>query len=192
MREYVFVKKGLEEEFIQQAKKELYDELVLIYSEEDIDKINFEEIKNLEKTFKINLKTALDVKNQKNTQKQLFDEYLQLGTMKDVLFKGITIIYNNETEPKKDFIHQRRSGLNHVILQECKKKNIKVLISYGELQTTNKSQKAKLIGRIKQNIKQSKKYGVNYEIASLARDKNKIRNSKDVKALQRILEQTNQ
>jgi len=185
MGEFVLTKFGQEEKILQKAKELDHKELFLVYSVTESSKITSELIKKLKNSFDGDLKFGLDVKERKNLKNSLFDVFLQLGTRNETVFRGINYIYNNENETEKDFIHQRRSGLNHVILKNLAEKSVRVLFSYSELQNSNPKKKALLLGRIMQNIKLCKKYKVKYSFACLG-DISSIRSYYDVQALNRI------
>lgn len=185
MREFVLTQFGQEEKILQKAKELDYKDLVLVYNISESNNLTSEMIKKLKNSFDGELKFGLVVVERKNLKNPLFDVFLQLGTSKETVFRGINYVYNNEFEEQKDFIHQRRSGLNHVILTDFAKKGIEVLFSYSELQKANSKKKALFLGRIMQNIKLCEKYGVNYSFASLG-DISSMRSYYDVQALNRL------
>ena len=171
MREYVRVRPGDEEAFIKKAEDLGYDELVLVY-EKKVEK----------KLFASKMKIFYGLIGEKG-----FDENIQLGTSSEVLRKGATSIIDNEYENKGDFAHQRRSGLNHVVLARCKEKNVRILFDYGLLQGKKNYKQQQLLGRIKQNLLLCKKMKVPYSFVSFARQTSQMRAAKDVKALERVL-----
>jgi len=188
MREYVYCKPGEENEFISRAKALNWQEICFIYRKKDLS----QDLKKLKKNLlkEAQIKVFFGFLKETETEfvdRTLFDEILQLGTKKSTLFKQISIVYDNEIETEKDFIHQRRSGLNHVLLAECKKKKIAVFFDYSSLQTASFEKKALLLGRIQQNILLCKKYAVPYSFASFAKNTNNLRDAKDILALQRQL-----
>ena len=189
MREYVFCKLGQEKEFIARAQALNYTEIVLIFSEKDVSSVNIKLKKKLGELSLVNvLFGVLAETENKQFNKALFDEILQLGTSKSVVSKHITCLFDNENEEEKDFIHQRRSGLNHIVLTLCAEKNIKILFSYSALQEANDLRRAQILGRIKLNLSLCKKYGVEYSFASFTSEKENIRDAKDVAAFLRLLE----
>lgn len=188
MREYVYCNPGQEKKFISRAKALHWPEICFIYSKKDISqelkKIKLDLLKNTQiKVFFGFLKeTATEF-----VDKSIFDEILQLGTKNSTLFKQINILYDNESETEKDFIHQRRSGLNQVVLTECKKKKITILFDYSSLQRVSFKKKILVLGRIQQNISLCKKYAVACSFASFAKNIDDLRDAKDIQALQRQL-----
>ncbi len=80
--------------------------------------------------------------------------------------KQIKIIYGFEEIHKKDYLHQRASGLNQVICGLAKKNNIAIGFSYSSLHS--KADAALLMGRLMQNISLCQKYNVKTKIASFS------------------------
>ncbi len=176
MKDFVFVKLGQEQEFIDEALLLGFDELVLVYTLSDAKKLNL----NLQKKlFSKEIKVSFGVVVEKNISIEGFDYYLANGAKISQLFKCLTHVFNNEVEEEKDFIHQRRSGLNHVVLAECAKKGISVLTGINMMNGKNDSI---IIGRMKQNSDLCKKKNVEYSVVSLADNTLFMRHSKDLKS----------
>jgi len=58
----------------------------------------------------------------------------------------------------RDKLKQRDSGLNEILCEIARKNNITLAIDFSELLVEDKKQKAKIIGRIIQNLKLIKKH----------------------------------
>lgn len=168
MREYVLVQEGQEASFIARAEELGVEELVLLY-----EKPPQKEVAD-KKSLKI-------LSGLVGTKKSSANIQIVLGTSFNGWFSGLTHVGELELIERKDSLHQRRSGLNHVLLAEFKKKNVCVLFSYSLLQKRN------LIGRMMQNVMLCKKAEVKTELVSLARKPEDIRHPRDVAALGRIL-----
>lgn len=93
----------------------------------------------------------------------------------------INIFFEIEEQQKKDFMHQRGSGLNHVLCKLMAKKNKTYAFSLSQVLHASKSQKAKILGRIRQNQMLCKKYKVKTMIASFARIPLEMRSPHDIK-----------
>ncbi len=171
MRDIVHVKEGEESPFIERALALGYEELVFLYRKLPKKSISHK---------KLTIKSAL-------LGKKGADENIVLGTSLLQLSKGVTMLADNEFDVEKDFVHQRRSGLNHVILKECKKKNIGLLFNLSKLRNQPLDRVSQVIGRMKQNAKLAKKYGVSYELVSFAQTPLEMRAAKDVAAMKRTL-----
>ncbi len=71
----------------------------------------------------------------------------------------------------KDKLKERDSGLNQVLCKIAKENNITLAIDFSELLEVDKKQRAKILGRIIQNIKFIKKYKNKLEIINKPDDK---------------------
>jgi RNase P/RNase MRP subunit p30 len=90
------------------------------------------------------------------------------------------IIFCAENTPKSDFIHQRNSGLNHIVCTLAREHDIAIgfaftscLGKYG----------ARAMGRMSANIRMCRKYNVPMVIATLATDPFLMRTPEDLKSL---------
>ena len=77
------------------------------------------------------------------------------------------MIYGFEGLGRKDYLHQRASGLNHIMCELARKNNIYVGFSYSSL-LNNEANSPVLIGRMIQNIKLCQKYKVKTAIGAFA------------------------
>ena len=83
--------------------------------------------------------------------------------------KKIKIIYGFEGTSKRDYIHQRASGLNHTICSLASKNNVLIGFCCRNL-AGDKIKNATLLGRTMQNIKLCQRYKTKTIISSFARD----------------------
>jgi hypothetical protein len=88
-------------------------------------------------------------------------------------------------EGTRDFIHQRDSGLDHVICKEMHKYNVGYMISFSAV--LNSSERERFFGRVMQNIMLCNKYHVKIMIASFAKQPNEMRNPDDLVSFCRTL-----
>lgn len=109
----------------------------------------------------------------------------------------ISGIVNPERLVKKDYLHYRNSGFNHVTAKLCKKNEVLLITNFSELIKSkkskifglrkpysflgNKKQQAQQIGRIMQNIKLARKYKTKFAIANFAERSGQIKNIKEIK-----------
>ncbi|MCA9477620.1 MAG: hypothetical protein KC535_00550 [Nanoarchaeota archaeon] len=171
MRDFVYVDEGKEAPFLDQAKTFGYEELILIYKKKP---------KQTPKDEKLSLLTALV--NQKGN-----DLHIVLGTSLTQVPKNAHFLVDNEFDEEKDFVHQRRSGLNHVMLKECKQKGVIILFNLSKLRKQPEERISLILGRMKQNAQLCKKYGVPFELVSLADEASAMRHAKDISAMKRAL-----
>lgn len=163
MKDYV-VNNGNEKEFISMAEKLGYDELVFV---------NFTDIAKL----KSGLKLSCSKRIFKSSQK---DRNLIESRKADVIFEF-------EQDTKKDSMHFRSSGMNHIIAKLMKEKNVSYGLSFSQLLNKTREEQARLIGRIMQNIRLCRKYKVNVVLGSFARKPYEMRDYKDLQAFARVL-----
>jgi len=86
---------------------------------------------------------------------------------------------------RKDFQKQRNSGFNQVLAKIAKKNNISLGINLDEIIESSSTQKAKILARIKQNIKLCNKNKLKMKF--IAQKKENQRNTYDLKSLGLVL-----
>lgn len=74
--------------------------------------------------------------------------------------KGINMIVINESLYTRDYMKQRNSGLNEVLIRICKNKNISIGIELDKIIEKEDIEKAKSLSRLMQNIMLCRKGGV--------------------------------
>ncbi|MBI4151195.1 hypothetical protein HY492_03645 [Candidatus Woesearchaeota archaeon] len=92
-----------------------------------------------------------------------------------------------ETDVRADALHQRASGLNHVLARACAKKQVAVAFSFSLLLAASAAKRAQLLGRMMQNIRLCRKFQVQMRIASFASTPEQMRNPADLRALFTLL-----
>ena len=100
--------------------------------------------------------------------------------------KKIKIIYGFEEMQRKDFIHQRASGLNHVLCGLARKNNVAIGFSYSSV-INNKEHAAVIMGRMMQNISLCGKYKNKTIIASFSQNPYQLRSYHDVASIFRLM-----
>ncbi len=91
------------------------------------------------------------------------------------------IIFGQESSIRSDFIHQRNSGLNHIICRIAKDNQVAVGFSLKSI--LDRNLQPRVLGRIRQNVKLCRKYGVTTVVASLADDPYRMRAPHDLISL---------
>ncbi|MDP3918455.1 MAG: RNase P subunit p30 family protein [Nanoarchaeota archaeon] len=102
--------------------------------------------------------------------------------------KYVDILLDPHINRRKDYLHHRDSGLNQVLCKLAKENNIAVGFSLSSI--LKSKDRAKLIGRMMQNIKLCRKYKVPMVIGSFAKNNSQTRNFKDIQSLFKILGMT--
>ena len=173
-----------EQEFIKIAEALGYSKLYFIYPFSKL-----KDIKQIEsKQVKIETGIITDIKGLSKANKQS-QFVLFRGSNRSVFEKAsASIIFDLETEQHQDFMHQRNSGLNHVLAKLAHDSSIAVGFSFSSLLKAKSPElKARLIGRISQNIRLCRKYKVNTRIASFASSPYQMRSPHDLIALFSLL-----
>jgi hypothetical protein len=91
------------------------------------------------------------------------------------------IIFELEQEEKKDYMHQRNSGLNHITAEICRKNGTNIGFSISSLLEVKN--RARVLGRMQQNIRLARKYKLHMVIASFARSPYQMRAPEDMASL---------
>ncbi len=120
-----------------------------------IKETNFEKARNL-----INKQ-----KKEKPSQKIIFVSKDDNLTRK-ILEKTQTDILVILQSGRKDYQKQRNSGLNHVLANIAKKKNIQIGICLDEIISSKDKEKTDILARVMQNIKLCKKAKVQMQFCS--------------------------
>lgn len=117
-----------------------------------------------------------------NEARKEIDKLAKQG--KKVIVHGRSIEFNREIleikkvnmlilehKNKRDKLKQRDSGLNEVLCKLARDKNITFAIDFREIQESTGKERAKILGRIIQNIKLIKKFKNKLEILNKPEDK---------------------
>ncbi len=172
-----------EDEFIALTPKLGYNALCFSYKfdRNKIDKYK-ESIKNKQSKTKLKLYLGILADfNEINKAKKHADLVLVQNSEKnrEVLEKSkADILFDLETQNRRDFIHHRASGLNQVL---CKLANAnKKTIAFSFNSILNSKNRAQLLGRISQNIRLCRKYKVKTLISSFAKNPFEMRSVYDL------------
>jgi len=72
----------------------------------------------------------------------------------------VTALIDCEWQQKNDYLHHRGSGLDTIMVRLCKQHNTMILVDMTKFYACDADAQAILLGRIYQNRKLAKKYGV--------------------------------
>jgi len=87
----------------------------------------------------------------------------------------------------KEKLHQRASNLDHVSGKLYKQKGVSIGVSLRELVRLSPRERAVALGRIQQNVRFARKFGVGVVFASFARLPSELRSPHDIASLVRVL-----
>jgi len=93
-----------------------------------------------------------------------------------------SVVFELETLSKKDSMHSRNSGLNHILCSLANKNNILVGFSFSSVLDSEGIFKSQILGRMMQNIRLCRKYKVRTVIASFADGPYKMRAFHDLRS----------
>ena len=184
----IVLPKNNETEFIVIASKLGFKKLYFLYN---FDEYNNEkkqiEIQSYKNHTNIEIETGFIV-NQKNINKAIKQTKLLVvkSSDKDRFFiesKKVRLIYGFEEVNRKDYFHQRASGLNHILCEIAYKNNVAVGIDYSSLLNKSLSYSSLLMGRMMQNISLCQKYNVKTVIGSFAEKPFEMRSHYDIISL---------
>lgn len=97
-----------------------------------------------------------------------------------------SLIFSFEESQRKDFIHQRASGLNHILCSLARKNSVSIGFSFSSV--LHAKDKHEILGRITQNLRICKQFKVSTTIASFATDPYEMRSMHDLLSLFKVLE----
>ncbi len=98
-----------------------------------------------------------------------------------------SMLFDLEQSSRSDSLHQRASGLNHILARACAKSQTAVAFSFQSLLLGSGVRRAELLGRMMQNIMLCRKCKVSMKIASFAKTPEGMRNPADLKAVFTLL-----
>lgn len=93
------------------------------------------------------------------------------------------MIFGLEKVHPKDAMHYRRSGLDQVLCRTAASKNKKILFDFGEIF------EPMFLGRIIQNMRFCRKFGVDFLLASMAKVPEEMKGERDLRSLEKVLQQ---
>lgn len=100
----------------------------------------------------------------------------------------VDILLDPHLGKRHDAMHQRDSGLNHVLCTLAKEHNVAIGFSFAAV--IHSQNRSKLLGRMMQNIRLCRKYKVRIVIGSFAKERWDARNVKDMQSFFRVLGMT--
>ena len=94
--------------------------------------------------------------------------------------KNTRMIYNLEDTGTREFMHHRNSGLNQVLCKLARDNDITIVFSLALVLSKNRREASMIMGRMMQNVRFCRKYGVGMRLASMAKDPYEMRAPKDM------------
>ncbi len=190
--------KNNEEEFIHIASRLGIGVIYFLYNFDYYDKTKIEKMfSTFAHNQKIKVYTGLIV-NQKNIKNaSTISKFLVVKSSNNdrsfIESNRINLIYGLEETYKRDFLHQRASGLNHILCELVRKNKVIIGFSYSSLlnkSSLNTPTSSLIMGRMMQNIKLCKKYKCAMTVASFTENPFELRSPYDVRSLFRLMGMT--
>ena len=104
--------------------------------------------------------------------------------LRDILEKtNMDIAFELEEGKDKDFMHQRNSGLNHILCAIARERGQAIAFSARSLLTSAGRARSTILGRMMQNVRLCRKYKVGMCLASFARTPWQMRGEGELQAL---------
>tara|TARA_Y100000310_G_C20451586_1_gene700995 strand:+ start:141 stop:650 length:510 start_codon:yes stop_codon:yes gene_type:complete len=104
--------------------------------------------------------------------------------------KYVDVLLHPERNSLNDGLHQRRSGLNQVLCKLAKQNNISIGFSFNLVLQSKGRERARIIGRMRQNVRLCRKYKVNMKIGSFTSNKWGLRSYDCLVAFGKVLGMT--
>ena len=101
--------------------------------------------------------------------------------------KKVDILLNPEKGKERDFMFSRNSGLNQVLCKFASKNKVAIGFNFSDLINSKGKKRAKILGRMIQNVKLCKKYKLKMIFSSIDKDKYNLRSVSILKSFAKIL-----
>ena len=191
MLEDIVIPDGNEAEFAEIARRLGCKKMIFLYNFEGYTEKRAKKIESIRESHNMPIEEGLIV-NPKNMDRasKLSKTLVAKSSENDrlIIESGkIKIIYGFEDLQRKDHLHQRASGLNHVLCDLARKNNVSIGFSYSSLLSKNKILAAISMGRMLQNIRLCQKFKTKTNIGSFSSHPYSMRAFHDVQALFKML-----
>jgi RNase P/RNase MRP subunit p30 len=186
----IIIPHGNEEEFMIIARKLGYSSLLFLY---DLDSYAYNKAKlNLNsKKFEVHMGFLSDFKVTRKKDKlfsgkRIFSVVKSSKKDREVIeSKKADMIFSFEETSKRDFLHHKASGLNHILCKLARENDVIIGFSINSLLGANNPEL--ILGRLVQNVKLCTKYKVKNVVASFAESPYEMRSVHDIRSLFRAL-----
>jgi RNase P/RNase MRP subunit p30 len=181
MIDIVFPKDN-EKEFIQMAQRLGFEGLVFVYTSP-------KDVAQFQKDTKLRLSSGIlcrpeDVRRYKGKLITIVDAPEDQDKIRHIIEQvRPDILFNLEFSRRKDFIHHRASGLNHVLAKLAADKGVAIGFNFSGLLSLPQRERAVVMGRMMQNLMFARKFRFETAIASFACSHFHMRSAQDVCSL---------
>lgn len=109
------------------------------------------------------------------------------GERKNFESNKIKMFFDLENLQERDFIHQRNSGLNHILAKIAHDKDKIIGFNFSTILNAPPEKKALILGRMRQNVKLCRKYKVKMFLGSFASEPFELRSNYELRAFGYII-----
>ena len=179
------IPKGNEQKFVEIAERLGISKLTFLYGYGDLRSAAIrEKLESIRTNVKLGHGFIVNAGNFRQASNEKCIIVAKSSADDRLLFEksSIKIFYGFEQMERKDYIHQRASGLNHILCEIAQKNKIKIGFAYSAL-FDSKQKSATILGRMMQNLRLCRKYKVEILLASFADNPFHLRNGKDIESL---------
>lgn len=148
----------------------------LVLTDENLEGLGFSEVRRI-KVISAETKPELGKRLKKGIINVVLGGRLNRQILED---RRVDILLSPENGIKEDSLHQRNSGLNHILCNLAKKNNIAIAFNFNDVLKSHNIERAKILGRMMQNVRLCRKYKVKMILASFAKDKYEMRSQRDL------------
>lgn len=148
----------------------------LVLTDENLEGLGFSEVRRI-KVISAETKPELSKRLKKGMINVVLGGRLNRQILED---RRVDILLSPENGIKEDSLHQRNSGLNHILCNLANKNNIAVAFNFNDVLKSRNIERAKILGRMMQNVRLCRKYKVKMILASFAKDKYEMRSQRDL------------
>jgi ribonuclease P/MRP protein subunit RPP1 len=101
--------------------------------------------------------------------------------------KQVDILLSPEDNNRKDSFFIKKSGINQVMCRLAKANGVSIGINFSDLLNSTGKERIVRLGRMIQNVKICKKFGVNIVIGTFAENKYELRSDDCLKSFAKVL-----
>ncbi len=156
-----------------------------------------DEVSGLESNLDILLGARISAPIQKNARKALdLADVILVGGGDEIVNRKasecweVDILSHPERNQSKDFMHQRNSGIDHVMARFMRERGIAIEINLSEVLNSSRILRARILGRMRQNVILARRYKTPMVLTSGTRDMWGLRAPGELMAFGRCLGMT--
>lgn len=173
--------KNNEADFIAMAKRIGTKELLFVYTVQ-----NYKEWKQKENG--ISITSGILAAQKEIRQAKLKTQYVLVAADPDknnaiIEHEQPWLLFGFEFQQRKDFLHHRNSGINHILATLMKENRVGYGFPFAEMLRLSPDEQGIVLGRLQQNLALAKKYKVHTVLASFAHHPYEMRSLKDLGCL---------